>query len=97
LVKNIIFAVLQFVLFFLVFAVFSFLPPFHIMRIVSTSPQGTRMFIWDGVLLSAGLFVLILVIEALSRRIRTAGLWTTGAFALAIVAGMSIKLGFMTL
>ena len=94
-IKNVIFAVLQFILFFLVFAVFSFLPPFHIMRIVSTSP--TRLFIWDGLLLSAGLFLLILIIEAWRKRIRTAGLWTTGAFALAVAVGLAIKLGFMTL
>ncbi len=96
-IKNVIFAVLQFILFFLVFAVFSFLPPFHIMRIVSTGAQGTRMFIWDGLLLSAALYVLILVIEALRKRIRSAALWTTGAFALAIAAGLAIKLGFMTI
>jgi hypothetical protein len=97
LVKNLIFAVLQFVLFFLVFAVFSFLPPFHLMRIVSTSPQGTHIFIFDGLLLSAALLVLILLIEALRKRIRTAGVWTVGAFALAVAAGLAIKLGFMSL
>jgi hypothetical protein len=97
LVKNLIFAVLQFVLFFLVFAVFSFLPPFHLMRIVSTSPQGTHIFIFDGLLLSAALLVLILLIEALRKRIRTAGVWTVGAFALAVASGLAIKLGFMSL
>lgn len=94
-VKNVIFAVLQFVMFFLVYAVFSFLPPFHLMRVVASGPQGAHLFIFDGVLISAALFVLILAIELARKRMRAAA-WTTGAFVVAVVAGLAIKLGFMT-
>jgi hypothetical protein len=95
--KNAIFAVLQFVLFMIVFAVGSFLPPFHIQRILSVTPEATRVFIWDGVVLMTLLFVVILLIEALRKRIRSAGLWTTAAFVLALLAGLAEKFGFLTL
>jgi hypothetical protein len=95
--KNAFFAILQFVLFLLVFAVGSFLPPFHIQRILSVTSEGTRIFIWDGVVLMALLFAAILLIEAMRKRIASAGLWTTAAFALALLAGLAAKLGFLTL
>ena len=95
-IKNVIFAVLQFVLFLVVFAAGSFLPPFHIERVLGVTPDGTRIFIWDGALLMTGLFVLILLIEALRKRIGRAGLWTAIAFVLAALAGYAAKLGFLT-
>jgi hypothetical protein len=95
--KRVLFALLQFVLFLLVFAVGSFLPPFHIERVVSVTPEGTRMFIWDGVVLMTLLWAMILLIETLRKRIASAGLWTTAAFALALVAGLAAKLGFLTI
>jgi hypothetical protein len=95
--KNVLLAILQFVVFLLVFAVGSFLPPLHIQRIVSVTSEGTRIFVWDGVLLMSGLFILIMLIEALRKRIGSAGLWTTAAFVLALVAGLALKLGFLTI
>jgi len=96
LVKNVIFAVLQFVLFLMVFAAGSFFPVFHLQHVVAITAEGTRVFIWDGLLLSILLFFLILLIETLRKRIAAAGLWTTIAFVLAVVAGYAIKLGFKT-
>jgi hypothetical protein len=96
LIKNVVFAIFQFVLFLLVFALGSFLPPFHLRHVLSVTPDGTRVFIWDGLLLSALLFVLILLIEAARKRIVPAALWTTAAFVLSTVAGLAAKLGFLT-
>jgi hypothetical protein len=95
--KNVFFALLQFVLFLLVFAAGSFLPPFHIERIVSVTSEGTRMFIWDGVVLMTLLFAAILLIEVFRKRIRSAGLLTSAAFVLALLAGLAMKLGFKTI
>jgi hypothetical protein len=94
--KNVFVAILQFMLFLVVFAAFSFVPPIHLQHVVGTTSDGTRVFIWDGLLLASVLFVLILAIEAARRRIRTSGVWTTVAFALAVVLGLAMKLGFKT-
>jgi hypothetical protein len=97
LIKNVFFAVLQFVLFLIVFAAGSFFPPLHLQHVISDTPEGTRVFILDGLLLASLLFLLILVIEAARKRTRTAGMWTTAAFVLAVAAGLAAKLGFLTI
>ena len=93
--KNALFAVLQFVLFFLVFGAFSFFPPFHFERVMATTPDGTRIFIWDGLLISFALSVLILVIETVRGRIQRSGPWTSAAFILATLASLALKFGFL--
>jgi len=42
------------------------------------------------------LLVLILLIEALRKRIRSAAPWTALALALAAIAGLVMKFGFMS-
>ena len=95
--KNVFVTILKFVLFFCVFAIFSFIPPMHLQHVVGPTSDGTRVFIWDGLLMSALLFVVILAIEAARKRISTSGTWTTVAFALAVMIGLAIKLGFKTI
>lgn len=94
--KNVLFALLKFVLFLIVFAAGSFLPPFHIEHVLSVTTDGTRIFIWDGILLMTLLFVVVLLIEALRKRVATSGPWTAAAFVLAGVAGYAAKFGFLT-
>jgi hypothetical protein len=48
----------------------------------------TSYFNPDGLLLMTGLYVIVLAIEALCKRIRTAGLWTSVAFVAALVIGI---------
>jgi len=96
LIKNVIFALLQFVLFFLVFGAGSFFPPFHLERVLGTTSDGTRIFVWDGVLLMVLLSAAILLIEALRKRIRSAAPWTVLALVLAGVAGYAERFGFLT-
>ena len=93
---KVFFAILKFVLFLIVFAAGSFFPPFHIEHVLSVTPDGTRIFIWDGVVLMLILLVLLLLIEAARKRLRTSGVWTTAAFALAAIVGYAAKLGFLT-
>ena len=59
---KVLFAFLKFLLFLIVFAAGSFFPPFHIEHVLGTTPDGTRIFIWDGVVLMVILFVLLLLI-----------------------------------
>ena len=94
--KNVLVTILQFVVFIAVFAAFSFLPPMHLEHVIGATPDGTRVFIWDGLLMTALLFLVILAVEAGRKRIRSSGVWTTVAFALAVVIGLLAKLGFKT-
>jgi uncharacterized membrane protein len=59
--------------------------------------NGTRAFEWDGVYLMLAIFALILVMEALRKRLRSAALWTAMALALATVFGLAMKFGFKDL
>ena len=93
--KNVLFAVLQFVLFFVVFGAFSFFPPFHFERAMATNAAGTHVFIWDGLVISFALSVVILIIEAVRGRVQRAGPWTSAAFILATLAGLALKFGFL--
>ena len=58
--------------------------------------MSTRFFVPDGLLLMIGLFLLILIIEASSKRMRSAGLLTTIGFVLALLLGIFSKFGWAT-
>jgi uncharacterized BrkB/YihY/UPF0761 family membrane protein len=98
LLKKVFFTFLQFLLFLLV----SFLgitmqvlhiTPSHLTKLA----DGTRGFEWDGVYMMLALLVLILLIEALRKRIRSAAPWTFLALALAAIAEYAMKLGIRDL
>jgi len=95
--KRVLSALSQFVLFLVVLAAGSFFPPFHIQRVVSVTPQATRFFIWDGLILMVLLLAALLLVEALRKRLRTAAPWTAVAFVLAVAVGLAAKLGFLTI
>ena len=87
----------KFVLFLLVFFAGSLLNPFHLRWMVThPSPISTRFFVPDGLLLMLGLYVLILVIEAMRKRLLSSGPWTTAALILALVLGYLAKFGLAT-
>jgi hypothetical protein len=97
--KKILATVLQFFLFLIVFFVGSIFPlpsPFHHERILSSTPVVTRIFVGDGLHLMLALFIVIVLIEALTKRLRTAVPWTTLALILAAVLGFVMKFGFLT-
>jgi hypothetical protein len=96
LIKNVIFTFLQFVLFSVAYVAGAILPPFGLLPShVSTWAGGTR-FEWDGVLMALALFIVILLIEALRKRLRTAAPWTALALALAAIVELFVKLGVTT-
>ncbi len=94
--KKFLVAIFQFVLFLLVFFVGSILPPFHFEHIILATPGSTRIFVEDGLLLTIALYVLIVIVQVLRKRLRTATPWTTLALILAVVFGLMMKFGFLT-
>jgi hypothetical protein len=87
----------QFVLFLLVFLVGSFMNPLHMEWFVShPTAESTRFFVPGGLLLAAAVYVVILMTEMVTRRLRTMGLGTTVGFAFAVVIGLAAKFGWVT-
>ncbi len=88
---------LQFFLFLGVFLVGSFLHPINLRWFVTQlSPTSTRYFVPDGLLLMIVLYIVLLISEALAKRLRTAGILTTMAFLLALAVGFTAKFGSVT-
>jgi hypothetical protein len=94
--KKAISIILQFFFFLIIFGVFSLFPPFHIEHVLGSTAAGTRIFIVDGLLLAFAAYALILLIELLTKRLRTAAPLTTFAFVLAVILGLLMKFGFLT-
>lgn len=87
----------QFLLLFLVFLGGTLLDPFHMRWFLThPSPASTRYFVPDGLILMVLLYILILLIEVLMKRLRVLGTWTSLAFTLALVLGLLSKFGMAT-
>jgi hypothetical protein len=95
--KNVVLTILQLILFLIVFFVGSLAPPFHFEHVLIATPGITRIFVADGLVLALVLFVLIVILEAVRKRLRIAAPWTTLAFLLAVVFGLMMKFGFKTM
>jgi hypothetical protein len=95
--KKIVFPILQLILFLLVFLVGSLWEPFHFEHVLIATPGTTRIFIADGLLLMVALYILIVLVQILRKRLRTSAPWTTLAVILAAVFGLMMKFGFKTL
>jgi hypothetical protein len=108
--KKILFTVLQFLLFLIVFALGSFLHPFHLhwdlasAKTTYSSVNGTtrvltseslHYFVPDGLLLAVGVLFAIIVMQALRRRYRYT-MWTVVGFIAAMAAAYALRLGFVT-
>jgi hypothetical protein len=88
--------IFQFILFLIVFGAGSLFPPFHFEHILIAMPGSVRIFVADGLLLMFALYILILVVEILRKRLRTSAPWSTLAVLLAAVLGLMMKFGFLT-
>lgn len=89
--------VVQTIFFVLVFAVGSFLPGIApntvpMWRVVA---GATHYFVWDGPIVCFLVYVLVLAIEAVAKRFRSAALITTVSFVLAFLLALAMKLPFM--
>jgi hypothetical protein len=94
--KKIVVTILQLILFLFIFFVGSVLPPFHFEHVLIATPGTTRIFIADGILLMFALYVLIVLVQILRKRLRTSAPWTTLAVILAAILGLMMKFGFLT-
>lgn len=96
--KNAVLVVLQTVLFLVLFAVGAFLPALPNFQglywQVRTGPG--HVFVMDGLLLTLAVYLVILLLEAVQKRVRGAGLLTTLALVLALCLSFAMKLGFKT-
>lgn len=95
--KRAIVGFLQFLLFLIVFAAGSLLNPFHLKWFVThPTPLSTRDFSPGGLILVLALYLLILVFEAMAKRLPRAAAVTTVALLLALIVGLVAKFGFAT-
>ena len=94
--KRALLTLLLLVAYLFAFAAGSFMHPFGITSVLASHGLAARIFIWDGVLLMLGLFVLTLGLEAIGKRLRDLLPWTAGALLLAAFAGFALRFGFVT-
>jgi hypothetical protein len=94
--KKAVFTLLQLILFLLVFFVGSLFPLFHFEHVLIATPGVVRIFIADGLLLMFALYALLVLVQALRKRLRSSAPWTTLAVLLATVLGLMMKFGFVT-
>ncbi len=59
------------------------------------TPTTMRFFIPAGLILMTIVYLIVLGIEAAAKKIRTAGLWTSVVFAVALVIGLVAKFGWV--
>jgi len=95
--KTAILAFFEFILFFLLFLVGSFLRPFHLSWFVSHPTwASTRFFVPDGLLLAILVYLLILAIGAARKRLPHAAIAPTVGLVLALGVGLLLKFGWVT-
>lgn len=87
--------VVQTIFFILVFAIGSFLPAFTPLPMWRMVAGATHYFVLDGPIFVFLVFLLILAIEALTKRFRSAALLTTVSFVIAFLLALAAKLPFM--
>jgi hypothetical protein len=100
--KKTLLIVLQFAIFLVIFAVGSFMSPFHLhwQLTNSTTPDLTvrtvRYFVPDGLILMLVFYLFLILMQLLTKRFLKAAPWTTLALLLAATCGYAMKLGFIT-
>jgi hypothetical protein len=94
--KKVVTTILQFLLFLILFGAFSLFPPFHIEHVLGSSASGTRIFIADGLILALAVYLFIVLVEFLMKRLRASAPLTTIAFVFAAIVGFLMKFGFLT-
>ena len=93
---KIVLAILQFLMFLLLFFVGSvILPALNLLPNKVVAIGDHRQFTYDGLVLMLLVYLFILAIEAFRKRLRSGGL-TTIAFVLALILGFWAKFGLKT-
>ena len=95
--KRVLSVVAQLVLFLVVFLVGSLLPAANLLPTLSIGAGVGRVFVYDGLLLMLALYIVILLIATLRKRMDVAWLNSTLAVLLALILGLAMKFGFKSL
>ena len=95
-IKRVLLAGFLVILYVGAFAAGSFARPFGVIGSLGSHGLTVRLFIWDGLLLMVGMYLLTLVIEAAGRRLRRLAGWTTASLMIAGLIGYLLRLGFVT-
>ena len=93
---KVLIAVLQALLMLVAGVAAMFWRPFGITHTLWRTDSGIRTFELDWVIAVVIVYLLLLVIALLRKRIKVALPWTTLALALSLLAGFALKLGFKT-
>jgi hypothetical protein len=91
--KRVLSVVLQFILYLFVFGVGSLLPGANVLPTLSLAIGPGRVFVYDGLLLMLLVYVLILLLAAVRKRLSFAWPNATIAFLLALIVGLLMKFG----
>jgi hypothetical protein len=95
--KRVVSAVLQFILFLVVFLVGSLLPGANLLPTLSVPDGVGRVFVYDGLVLMLALYGFILLIAAARKRIQISWPSSTLALILALILGLIMKFGFKSI
>jgi len=95
-VKKAISILLQTILLLIVFAIGSFLHPFNLRQVLAAAPGPARFFYWDGIVMMVMIYVVLLLIAVLRKRLAASAPLSTIALAIAAILGLLAKFGFVT-
>jgi hypothetical protein len=73
-----------------------FYHPFNVETKLAPTLLATRSFVWDGMLLMLAVWLLLLLMSVIRRRLASSALHSTIALALAALVGFFLKVGFIT-
>jgi hypothetical protein len=94
---KIVLAVLQFLLFLALFFIGSIAPALGLLPLKTIGAGYGRVFVVDGLLMMVLVFLFILFIESVRKRLRSSGGLTTLTFVLALIVGLAMKFGFKSI
>lgn len=95
--KRTLYVIAQFLLYLFLDAVGSlFYQPFHIRTALPGTVDAPRTYIWDGLILMACAYVLVILAAALRKKLDSTAPWATFALVLAGLAGYVLRFGFLT-
>jgi hypothetical protein len=94
---KIVLAILQFFLFLALFFVGSLLPALGLLPMKTIGAGYGRVFVIDGLFMMVMVYLLILLFQSVSKRLRSSGGLTTLTFVLALVVGLAMRFGFKTI
>lgn len=95
--KRTFYVIAQFFLYlFLDFVGSLFYQPFNIRTALTGTPAAPRTYVWDGIILMAIAYLLVILLAAIRRKLDSTAPWATFALLLAGLAGFVLKFGFLT-